>query len=225
MIIDTTYFKGEIYIPHAKPSITDSVTEVGDQVKFFIDSYVPNCLVKVLGLQLFRELESMLDPAQVNGIDLAADAKWDALLNGAEYADPSTGDTVNWRGIRFKSSPLRDYDRSFLADYVYFFYEKSDHITRSDIGNQQEDGKNARTVSPTLKVMSAWNSFVDLVQGSEYQPSFVNKDGMAGVDYYNSAANQEISLYKFIKDSNIILDNTYANFSPSVLKKINTYGL
>lgn len=225
MIIDNTYFIGEIYIPHAKPSITDAVTEVGGEVKLFIETYVPKCLSRTLGPQLFRELENVLDPSQPSGIDLAAEAKWDALLNGTEYTDPSTGDTVVWRGIRFKSSPLSEYNKSFLANYVYFFYEKNDHITRSDIGHQMEDGKNSRTVVPGIKVTDAWNTFVDLVQGADYRPSLISKGGMPGIDWYNSEANQEISLYKFIKDSNIILNNTYSNFRPTILSRINAFGL
>ena len=39
MIIDNTYFVNEIFIPHAKPSVTDSVTGVAEAMISYIDMY------------------------------------------------------------------------------------------------------------------------------------------------------------------------------------------
>ena len=43
MIIDNTYFIDEIYISHAKPSITDDVTQVENDIMNFIDEYSRDC--------------------------------------------------------------------------------------------------------------------------------------------------------------------------------------
>jgi len=47
MIIDNTYFKGELYIPHAKPGITDDVTEVDGAIINFINEYVASVLLSL----------------------------------------------------------------------------------------------------------------------------------------------------------------------------------
>lgn len=225
MIINNTYFKGELYIPHAKPSITDDVTAVEGDILSFIEEYSRDCLIQCLGIQLFTELDNILDSDQPNGIDLAADDKWDALLNGTSYIDPATGNTVTWRGIRYKTNPIGEYDKSFLANYVYFYYEKHDHITRSDVGNVEENAKNAWNVKPTEKVVHAWSKFVDSVQGKIPRTKTEFHKGMPYVDYLSSSDHWDISLYKFIDDSNKIQKNTYADFRGRMWGRINSFGL
>src|SRR6187402_1476484 len=114
MIIDNGYFIDEIFIPHAKPSITDDVTAIGADISSFIDVYSKEALQKCLGYVLFKEFSAQLSSATANGLIAGADVKWDRLLNGTEYVDPS-GKTVYWKGIRFKSAGV--YNKSFLADY------------------------------------------------------------------------------------------------------------
>lgn len=223
MVINNTYFKGEIYIPLAKPSITDDLTGVGSEVVEFINDYSRECLIFCLG-GLFLEFESNLDSAAENGLKTTANQKWDDLLNGKSYVDPRSGKLVNWRGIRFKSTPSGEYDRSFIAHYVYFYFEKNDFITRSDIGNVIEHGKNSDTVVPTEKVVKSWNKFVEYVQGGRSKPVIYNKGGLYGVDYL-SDKRVDVSLYKFIEDSNKIAPGTYEDFEPSVFKKMNVFGL
>jgi len=224
MIISNAYFTGELYIPHAKPGISDGVTEVSGAVIDFINEYAEECLVKCLGYDLFYELSLVLDTAKPNGLADGSPIKWDVLLNGSTYIDPNSGRTINWRGIRYKSVQDGDYNKSFLANYVYFFYEKNDYITRSDAGHQILEAKNATTVLPTEKVIRAWNKFVEMVQGSGPSINYGYKNGMPYVDHYNQNS-QIVSLSKFIKDSNTILDETYANYNPHVFSAINTFGI
>lgn len=223
MVIDNTYFRGEIYISHAKPSVSDEVLEVEGDIKSFIDEYSRECLIQCLGPKLFNEFAEELNPAQPNGIDLASHDKWDHLLNGLTYVD-SKGDTVVWRGLRYKDAPTGDY-KSPIANYVYFYYEKHDHITRSDIGHVQENGKNSWNVAPTEKVVRAWNKFVDQIQGRELAPTVINKYGMIGVDYMFQEDHWHVSLYKFLEDSNKLVPNTYEGFVPKHWRRINIYGL
>jgi len=224
MIIDNTYFIGSLYIPHANPSISDDVEAVESDVTEFINDYTREALIKCLGYQLFKELEDELDPTQANGLDSGAAAKWNDLLNGKEYTDPSSSLTVYWRGIRYKSISTGDYNRSFLANYVYFYYEQDDYVTRSDVGHAIEVAKNAEIVAPTNKVVKAWRTFVKLVQGEETIPQSYDKLGMFGVDWY-SQGGAEVSLYKFINDSNQIVEDTYAEFTPKVWNNINQFGI
>jgi len=227
MIIDNAYFIDEIFIPHAKPSVTDSVTDVSQDIVSFIEVYSQEALLKCLGYALFKEFSANLDATKPNGLITSADAKWDRLLNGTEYVDPS-GKTVYWKGIRFKSAGT--YNKSFLADYTYYFYEKSDDEDRVGVGNVKQQSKNAVVVSKTPKVVAAWRRFVKAVQGESVQPGITYKGyqryhgGISvGIDYYGQ--NQEVSLYKFIKDTNATTANTYQSFDPHYFRTINQFGI
>lgn len=224
MIIDNTYFKGEIYIPHAKPGISDTVVGIDNEVISFINEYAKDCLFKCFGPQLYAEFESNLDSSANSWIDAVADQKWDDLVNGKAYTDPISGLDVVWKGIRYINIfEGATYDRSFLAYYVYFYYEKKSYITRSEIGHEKEDSHNAKSVAPTMKVVDAWNKFVTLVQGDDLSCKIYKSVFGLGLDY--SKENNNISLYKFIRDSNIILEDTYANFKPKRWEKMNRFNL
>ena len=237
MIINNTYFKGEIYIPHAKTSITDTVRDIEGEVVDFINEYSRDCLFKCLGSSLFYELESKLNPANDNGLIDGVDVKWDSLLNGTSYIDPNTDKEIVWRGIRFKSIPSGSYDKSFLASYVYYFFEEHDFITRSDVGHQIEKARNADVVTPTNKVVKAWRKFVMAVQGGDVlSPEIIFKNGLIGgnmntqggwmgVDYFNKNNNIDVSLYKFIEDSNLIDSDNFKDFTPMSWENKNQYGI
>tara|TARA_R110000803_G_scaffold39891_1_gene86002 strand:+ start:6896 stop:7564 length:669 start_codon:yes stop_codon:yes gene_type:complete len=209
MIINNTYFKGELYLAHAKPGITDGVTEVEGAVNEFINDYSREVLFKSLGSKLFYNFESQLDETNANGLIAGSDSKWDDLLNGKTYTNPD-GELVVWRGIRYKSRSTGDYDRSFITNYVYFFFQSDNFITTSNAGNQIEMVKNAETVVPANKTIKAWNKFIDLVQGEKDRPEITLKKYGLAVDYW--VGEEEICLYKFIKDSNKLVEDTYEGF-------------
>lgn len=221
-ITKNSFYTGEIYIPHAKPSITDGNTQVEQSLLDFIDDYERDALIKSLGYKLGTEFISNLDSSQTNGLKVGADAKWDDLLNGKEYLD-SDGDTIKWEGIRWKSVGSEEYNRSFLAYYVYVFFENDYNITRGNIGNEQEQSKNATRVSASPKITKAFNKFIERVQGSYKAPTIVYKDYGYGVDYYNGG--QEISMYRFINDMNDLDDTTYPNFNPKRWNLVNQFGI
>ena len=220
MIIDNTYFKGEIYLPFSAPSVSDNVKKVEGDVKEFINDYAREVLLKSLGTTLFLEFEQQLDPSESNGLITSADVKWDNLLNGTSYTKPN-GEDVIWRGIRYKSSASGGYNRSFIANYVYFFYESDSFITRSSIGNQVQNGKNSETIVPNQKVVKSWNKFVKTVQGDSIKPSIVRG---VGIDYFNEGG-YDVSLYEFINDSNTLVEDTYVGFNPKTWKELNQFGL
>jgi hypothetical protein len=220
MIIDNSYFKGEIYLPFSAPSVSDETKKVEGDVIEFINDYAREVLLKSLGTTLFIEFEAQLDSEEENGLIDGADSKWDDLLNGVAYTNPE-GDDVIWRGIRFKSKSTGVYNRSFIANYVYFYYESDAFITRSSIGNQIQMGKNAETIIPNQKVVKSWNKFVELVQGCEVKPSIVRG---IGIDYFN-AGGSDVSLYKFINDSNTLAEDTYEGFNPKTWGAINQFGI
>ena len=226
MIIDNTYFKGEIYIPHAKPSVNDAVTGVEQDIISFINEYANDCLVKCLGQELRDELVDNLDETSLTWVDALANVKWDYLVNGLTYVDPNTGVQVKWRGLRFKSNVFGngEYDKSLLAYYTYFYYEKDDYITRATLGSfVEESTAGAVAVPPNDKAVNAWNKFVDLAQGKDSYKVIKQTTLGPAIDY--SGQSREVSLYKFIEDQNTIAANTYANFDPKVWTKMNLFNL
>lgn len=226
MIIDNGYFIDEIFIPHAKPSITDDVTAISADITSFIETYSREALIKCLGYALFKEFSAQLDPNAPNGLISGADAKWNDLLNGKEYTDPA-GNLVYWKGIRHKTG--NTYNKSFLADYTYFFYEKSEDDDRTGVGNVKQQAKNADVVSKAPKVIAAWRRFVRDVQGESCVPSLIRHEFLGvrtiyGIDWFGQNSH-EVSLYKFINDSNTETPDTYAKFFPFYFTNINQFGI
>ena len=221
-ITKNSFYTGEIYIPHAKPSITDGNTQVEQSLLDFIDDYERDALIKSLGYKLAIEFISNLDDTETNGLKSGTDQKWDDLLNGKDYQD-SNGDTIRWNGIRWKNKTDGKYDRNFLTNYVYVFFENDYNVTRGNIGNEQEQAKNANRVSAAPKITKAFNKFIERVQGANNQPTVIHKFYGYGVDYYNGG--EEISMYRFIQDMNDLDDTTYVNFNPKRWKLINQFGI
>jgi hypothetical protein len=231
MITNNTYYKGNLYIPQARPSITDEATDSGSDFALLLGTYEEDCLIRCLGPALYREFIAELDTKEANLLKAGSDEKWDRLLNGYNYSKSGETDTVYWKGIRFKSPVISDkYNASFLANYVYYFYERRQHITNTETGQLINEVQNGVVVPPTQKVSDAWNKFVAMVQGVReeesvyYKTSLMGfKTGLIGVDYYNGG--QEISLYEFISDMNEITEDYYSNFLPTIWELVNRFGL
>lgn len=225
MITNNTYYKGDIYIPQAKPSITEGATEINAEFAFMIEKYEEDCLIKCLGHQLYMEFAEQLDTAQANLLKVGADEKWDRLLNGYTYTRQGESSPVSWLGIRRKI-PLSGavYNYSFLANYVYFFYQRKQYITTTGTGTGIERSENLIKVAPTQKVVEAWNDFVLKVQGKQPTPKYYyNNAGFTGVDFY--VGENQITLYQFIKDMNTIVDDYYQNFKPTEWEFLNKFGI
>lgn len=226
MITKPTYYKREIYIAHASPSITDNVKEVEGELESTIEEYEREALM-LLGYHLAIAFISNLDITQSNGLKGTADAKWDELLNGHTYTSPSTGKDSVWRGIRFKSTESQtEPDMSLLAYFVYYFWQSNDYITIGTTGAQIEVADNAERVVPTQKVINALRKFAKMLQGGFYDSQPKVYAGGLGVDYYGSQANVEVSLFRFVADMNIITPDYYEGFEPKkVSSGSNQFGI
>lgn len=227
MIIDNTYFKNDIYVPKAKPSIVNDLSALSTDLVSFINEKEAECLIRCLGLPLYLLLLEEIDVSAATKLKPTADPKWNDLLNGVQsYTDPS-GNEVNWRGIRYRSSMMQtgQYDKSFIAYYVYWFYEEDEDTTEYIGGHQKNDAKNAETVSSRPKVVKAWNNFVDLVQGKSDSKTIYFKNIGLGVDYYGNNSNEQTSLYKFITDYNELYGDIYPNFKPEKFLRKNNFDI
>jgi hypothetical protein len=223
MITNNTYYKNELYIPHAKPSITSDVTSVANELSSFIMKYERECLIMCLGLQLALDFIDKLDSSQVNGLKVGVDQKWNDLLNGKTYNNPN-GDLVEWRGIRFKNFGCTTYDRSFLANYVYSKFEQNYDLTRTGEGYGKIQGKNVEERSAAPKVVRAIREMTNMIQGKEYDSKILERRIGFGIDYYEE--NEETSLYTFIRDMNNLVADTYDNFKPTYWnRQQNQFGI
>lgn len=222
MITDNNYYVDELYLPHAVPDASDAFLNVKDTVGRFIAKYEKDCLLKSLGRELSKDFYSNIDPEESSKIKEGSDEKWNELMNGTEYTDVD-GNVKTWRGVRFELFEGDGYDQSFLANYVYFFYEKNEDTTRTNVGNVQESATNAARISKLPKVRNAWNQFVSMVQGECPKPTIIESNGFIGVDYYNGGA--EVSLYEYINDRNAVDSTTYEGFNPKRWNEINALGL
>jgi hypothetical protein len=212
MITNNAYYKNELYIPNAKPSVTSDVTSVSAELDDFVEKYERQCLIKCLGLQLYLLFEAELDSSKATGLKDGSDAKWNDLLNGKTYTNPS-GDLVQWRGVRFKTNSASTvYSNSFLANYVYYHYEQNYDVFRSGVGHVKPKGGNSEERSPAQKVIIAWREMVDMIQGKQFKKDIVVNRFGYGVDYYHE--NKEVTLYKFIEDMNNLVADTYLSFKP-----------
>jgi hypothetical protein len=224
MIINNAYFVGDIYIPQAKPSITDEVVDSGNHFPVLRDKLVDECLFKCLGERLYELLIAELDITRANGLKEASDTKWDRLLNGHKYT-PSGGDSnITWRGIRYKTANI--YNQSFLAYYVYFFHERKRYLDMANVASASEKPVNDDMyASISNRAVEAWNNFVTLVQGKGTTRELVyhDKTGYVGYDYYQG--NDRVTLYKFIKDMNDISEDYYPGFNGQKWELMNKFGI
>lgn len=221
MIIDNTYFKGDLYINQAKPSIM-AASDQDQEFTTILNKYEENCLEEVLGHQLYRELAGKIDKNESSLIKAGSDAKWDELLNGKEFE--KEGKTRYWKGIRFKT-PLTNekYNRSFLANYVYYFYKRNNFTFSTETGEKKIVAANAVNSNNASKAVKAWNEFVEMVKGKDNVPNLIYRNVGLGVDYY--AGDGGVSLYEFIKHFNEQSDYYPSFIEKTNLSKINEFGL
>lgn len=225
MITNNTYYRGELYIPQAKPSITETALEPENDFAFILDKYEEDCLIKCLGPKLYEEFIAELDSNQSNLLKVGSDVKWDRLLNGHVYTKVGESTPVRWKGIRYKVPRSNAaYNGSFLAKYVYFFYERKQFITTTNAGTGIQKSENLTHVAPTQKVVEAWNEFVTEVQGKNAEAKILyNTAGFTGLDFYRG--NDYIPLYEFINDMNALQSDYYAEFEPTEWAFLNKFGI
>jgi hypothetical protein len=148
MLIDRTYFIGELNIPN-----TEKAT-VASQVDYFIEKYEREFLQKALGYSLYKSFTDGLlqDPVL---------PKWTQLLEGVEYT--SLNGRVNyWNGL--VSQPLSVINKkSPIAGYVYYWFMRNNFTQTAAMGEVKGTAENAINVSPGMKMEKAWNDVVKSV--------------------------------------------------------------
>lgn len=137
MLIDKSYFIGEILIPNLS-SIgsggSQAISKANDDLlQVFIRKYEKLFLLSLLGPSLYEGLKKGFE---------AKEEKWMALAE--QLADSEN-----------HISPI--------ANYVYYWFIRNKITETAGIGEVIGKANNAVMVSPEIKMVRAWNEMVDLV--------------------------------------------------------------
>ncbi len=106
----------------------------------FINRLEPDFLVKVLGYELSKKV--------IDNDSLVSD-----LINGVEFV--SDEKTMKWRGF------VNDGKKSVIANYVYYFYLRSNATFTTNVGEKKANTENSQNAGQGMKVMRAWDEMLN----------------------------------------------------------------
>lgn len=141
--IDASYFVGELNIPNSGD------TAVAERITWFINKYEPIFLQQLMGYPLYKAFTAGM------AVVPTPDARYTDILNGKEYTD-FQGYTQKWRGLKTTT-------QSLIANYVYYWFRRSNVTQYAGIGEVMTKAENSDNVNPRRKIASAWNEMSDWV--------------------------------------------------------------
>jgi hypothetical protein len=204
-LVDPTYFTNNVNLP-AVDTIDNAV------IKQSIDQYEPEALKDILGDELY----------QLYVDDNFSSERFRKLRDGDTFTFDWCGNTI----IR-KFIGLAD-PKSLLVYYIYYKIVM-DRVTQTTrIGEVVTMSELSRVVTPTMKLVDAWNDYIDLVglipNKARYLDRSVrrwngfDKYDLSNYDHYNDKA----SLYNYmLANKDIYPEWVYNNENKT---KLNVYG-
>lgn len=138
MLIDSTYFNGEINIPNL-----DSVA-VLQRVNWLIEIHEPRFLKELLGYGFYKLF--------IAGVT-ANEQRYKDIRDGVDYID-SYSRQNRWRGLLDKTTNT---NMSPIANYVYYHYERSIATQSTGIGEVETVPVGAKSAAASEKMVLAWN--------------------------------------------------------------------
>lgn len=188
LYIDKTYFTKQLSVSNTEEPTSDATTELNSS----IDRYVSQFLKLTLGNVLFSELKSYTTDGELN---ISAPQKWKNLINGCNYIIDGT--TYTWQGLRYTDGAFKV---SMLANYVYV--NQFNTNINSQLGQVLVEGKNSNVIDSTPHLVSIWNEFVEMYQGSyDCNPQQHYRNGVLFVDYYGNRQSGYVSYLQFLLDN------------------------
>ncbi len=91
MLIDRTYFVGDLNIPNS------NLPDVGENLDWYIEKYENQFLEKLLGYDLYKAFRNGL-------VQTTVEQRWNDLVFGSEYS--FHGKTVRWNGLKSVGSSI-----------------------------------------------------------------------------------------------------------------------
>lgn len=145
MIIDATYFVGEINIAQL------GQPEVLELVNRFIKKYEKRFMKEYFGATLAKKIN---DENTTPG-----DPLMEAILTGADFE--YKGEPVEWVGLKNtdKVSPI--------ANYVFYFFAEDQLTSQSQVGEVYNKAENAELVSPDSRLAYIWNDMIEMLEPLE----------------------------------------------------------
>lgn len=135
MIIDTSYFFGDLYIPQ----VTE--TFVSNSVNKYIAKYEPEFLQKIFGYEMAKSVSANNYPAIIDGVEFQN-------IYQANQLTKWVGLKVDIGGGKFAS---------IIANYVYAKYMIDNMSYSTGSGEKVIEQATSQTVSPAAKISRAWN--------------------------------------------------------------------
>jgi len=220
MIIDKSYFKGNLRIPNVQTDLAPLGDRTGNQVDLdeYVLLYEKELMIYALGYEAYKSFIASFDG---NGDVLpGADQRWKDLIDGKEYTN-AQGTLVKWEGLRYQ---LGAFKYSLIADYVFSKFLNDHSRTFSGTGMVKEGATGATVESSIPRVAESWDTFIDKYQGtsevSDY-PKLVQKAGLIGIDWSNSHDDINITLFRFLSDN----ESEYTDVKFSHFGRINSFGI
>ena len=220
MIIDPSYFVGEIHISQVGASASKIVNN-NTLIERFIDQYEVEFINKAIGRIKAKEFFDNIDPLSGN-VNADADIKWHHLMDGYNYTFCDRD--YCWRGLRYSSGVL---NLSVIAYYVYYRYMTDNIIQKSTMGMVRPDAENALNGStvPTLtrawRNMIEWYGDVNIGYGNYQYPTITYKHRGYILDYAGRHYDSDVSLYQFLTHN----DDVYEDFVFTPMKNKNQFQL
>lgn len=141
MLIDSTYFIGQLNIPNKDQlPIQALLNEV-------IEQREPEYLQGLLGYGFYKEIKEAEESS-------VYDQKWVDLFEGVEYT--VDGKLRKWQGLA-KANQI-----SPIACYVYLHYLNKTETITTGVGEVRADAENASIGWAVRKKVEAWNKMVDI---------------------------------------------------------------
>lgn len=193
-LIDATYFTREFNIPNINNAQSDTATDI----ESFGDEKPRLFMQNVLGYNLFTDFDTYV----ISGVfdsGIGTPQKWKDLVNGKEYT--KDGKLVKWQGLL---QTIGVFKKSLLTNYTYYEWLISRLSTVSGIGEIQLQGQNSASVNSTQRLVTVWNEFVQMYQGSYYNSGRADvyfKGFVQVVDWLGGQNQDEISLIQFLIDN------------------------
>lgn len=216
MIVNSSYFIGDLYLSQIGGE-TSEFSQTKDEFNYFIDKYEYEILNLGLGVELYNDFVSNLQPDGT--LIVGADEKWNKLLNGTSYE--KNGVNYFWRGLIQQIGVCK---LSLIAYYIYYKYISFQQTQHTSLGLVSADAENSIKASAIPKMTKAWRNMLEWYGDVNYNYglSVKNVGGIVFYDYFNEENNsKQVSLYNFLNDN----VNDYSSFVFTPICNKNNFGI
>lgn len=220
MIIDKSYFKGNLNVPNVQEGFVPLGDRGGNQANLdeYIAKYEKEVMLNALGYTAWKEFIDQFEPDGT--LKVGAIQRWVDLVDGKEYTNKA-GDLVKWEGLRYT---LGTFKYSLIADYIFSVFLNDTSRTFAGNGMVKEKANTAETFSSIPRIAEAYNGFVAKYQGDAFgeYPVVRQTPGLISIDYSNRMFDSlEVSMYQFLAEN----EDDYSDVVFRFYQLTNSFGI